>query len=300
MGRAFRHRPGRDHGGDQRLHRLRPQARRPGHRRLARPCRDARRPGRRRAGRRRRHRRRLEASQGRNRGGDLRLLARARGHSHECREPPRRHRRPGRGPAAHRALAQRPDRRRLQAVGARHDRRARRPDRRSATGARRRARSNAPTWSMPGFTHLQSAQPVTFGHHLLAYVEMLARDRGRFADARRAAQRMPARRGGARRHVVPDRPLHDGEGARLRPADRQFARQRRRPRLRARDARRGGDLRDASVAPGRGDRAVDDAAVRLRQAVRRVLDRLVDHAAEAQPRRRRAGARQDRAASSAR
>jgi argininosuccinate lyase len=37
---------------------------------------------------------------------------------------------------------------------------------------------------MPGFTHLQSAQPVTFGHHLLAYVEMLARDRGRFMDAR--------------------------------------------------------------------------------------------------------------------
>ncbi len=37
---------------------------------------------------------------------------------------------------------------------------------------------------MPGYTHLQTAQPVTFGHHLLAYVEMLARDRGRFADAR--------------------------------------------------------------------------------------------------------------------
>lgn len=36
---------------------------------------------------------------------------------------------------------------------------------------------------MPGFTHLQSAQPVTFGHHCLAYVEMLARDRSRFADA---------------------------------------------------------------------------------------------------------------------
>ncbi|MET0380833.1 MAG: argininosuccinate lyase, partial [Methyloceanibacter sp.] len=36
---------------------------------------------------------------------------------------------------------------------------------------------------MPGFTHLQTAQPITFGHHLLAYVEMLARDRGRFADA---------------------------------------------------------------------------------------------------------------------
>src|SRR6476619_3219060 len=37
---------------------------------------------------------------------------------------------------------------------------------------------------MPGFTHLQVAQPVTFGHHLLAYVEMAGRDRGRFADAR--------------------------------------------------------------------------------------------------------------------
>ncbi len=36
---------------------------------------------------------------------------------------------------------------------------------------------------MPGFTHLQTAQPVTFGHHCLAYVEMLGRDRGRFADA---------------------------------------------------------------------------------------------------------------------
>lgn len=37
---------------------------------------------------------------------------------------------------------------------------------------------------MPGFTHLQAAQPVTFGHHLLAYVEMFGRDRGRLADAR--------------------------------------------------------------------------------------------------------------------
>ncbi len=44
---------------------------------------------------------------------------------------------------------------------------------------------------MPGFTHLQSAQPVTFGHHLLAYVEMLSRDRGRFADARRRLNESP-------------------------------------------------------------------------------------------------------------
>jgi argininosuccinate lyase len=44
---------------------------------------------------------------------------------------------------------------------------------------------------MPGFTHLQPAQPVTFGHHLLAYVEMAARDRGRFADARKRANFCP-------------------------------------------------------------------------------------------------------------
>jgi len=44
---------------------------------------------------------------------------------------------------------------------------------------------------MPGFTHLQSAQPVTLGHHLLAYVEMLGRDRGRFADARRRLNECP-------------------------------------------------------------------------------------------------------------
>ncbi len=44
---------------------------------------------------------------------------------------------------------------------------------------------------MPGFTHLQSAQPITLGHHFLAYVEMLGRDRGRFADARRRLNECP-------------------------------------------------------------------------------------------------------------
>jgi argininosuccinate lyase len=44
---------------------------------------------------------------------------------------------------------------------------------------------------MPGFTHLQPAQPVTFGHHLLAYVEMAARDRSRFADARERLNESP-------------------------------------------------------------------------------------------------------------
>ncbi|MGA7251465.1 MAG: argininosuccinate lyase [Pseudolabrys sp.] len=44
---------------------------------------------------------------------------------------------------------------------------------------------------MPGFTHLQTAQPITFGHHLLAYVEMAARDRGRLADARKRFNESP-------------------------------------------------------------------------------------------------------------
>ncbi|MDP4822502.1 MAG: argininosuccinate lyase [Aestuariivirgaceae bacterium] len=44
---------------------------------------------------------------------------------------------------------------------------------------------------MPGFTHMQTAQPITFGHHLLAYVEMVSRDRGRFQDARKRMNESP-------------------------------------------------------------------------------------------------------------
>ena len=44
---------------------------------------------------------------------------------------------------------------------------------------------------MPGFTHLQPAQPITFGHHLMAYVEMFGRDAGRFADARSRLNESP-------------------------------------------------------------------------------------------------------------
>ncbi|MDR5653452.1 argininosuccinate lyase [Ruixingdingia sedimenti] len=46
-------------------------------------------------------------------------------------------------------------------------------------------------WVMPGFTHLQTAQPVTWGHHMMAYVEMFARDRSRFADARARMNECP-------------------------------------------------------------------------------------------------------------
>ncbi|MBM3542416.1 MAG: argininosuccinate lyase, partial [Alphaproteobacteria bacterium] len=53
-----------------------------------------------------------------------------------------------------------------------------------------RAEEHAAT-VMPGFTHLQTAQPVTLGHHLLAYVEMLGRDRGRLADCRARLNESP-------------------------------------------------------------------------------------------------------------
>jgi argininosuccinate lyase len=46
-------------------------------------------------------------------------------------------------------------------------------------------------WVMPGFTHLQTAQPVTWGHHMMAYVEMLGRDRTRFIDARKRMNECP-------------------------------------------------------------------------------------------------------------
>jgi argininosuccinate lyase len=66
---------------------------------------------------------------------------------------------------------------------------------------------------MPGFTHLQSAQPVTFGHHCMAYVEMFGRDRQRVRDCHRRHGRMPDRRGGPCRHRFSDRPRHDRQGA---------------------------------------------------------------------------------------
>jgi argininosuccinate lyase len=56
-----------------------------------------------------------------------------------------------------------------------------------------KAEANADT-VMPGFTHLQPAQPVTFGHHLMAYVEMFGRDASRFADARARMNESPSAR----------------------------------------------------------------------------------------------------------
>jgi argininosuccinate lyase len=63
---------------------------------------------------------------------------------------------------------------------------------------------------MPGFTHLQVAQPVSFAHHLLAYVEMFARDAERLADVRKRCQPPAAGRRRAGRHQLPAGPRARG------------------------------------------------------------------------------------------
>ena len=95
---------------------------------------------------------------------------------------------------------------------------------------------------MPGFTHLQTAQPVTFGHHLLAYVEMAERDRGRFADARTRLNESPL---GAAALAGTSFPIDRGMTAKalgFDAADGELARCRRRPRFRSGDAVGCGDL----------------------------------------------------------
>ncbi len=63
---------------------------------------------------------------------------------------------------------------------------------------------------MPGHTHVQPAQPVLFAHHLLAYVEMAERDRGRFADAARRADVSPLGSGAFAGAGYPPRPRVGG------------------------------------------------------------------------------------------
>ncbi len=147
---------------------------------------------------------------------------------------------------------------------------------------------------MPGFTHLQPAQPVTLGHHLLAYVEMAGRDRGRFADARARLNESPLGAGALAGTSFPIDRDDDREGAWFRAADGKFARRRRRPRFRAGDLVGLRDRGGTPVALRRGDRDLVVAAHRPDPAVGQIHHRLVDDAAEAQSRRRRTRSRQDR------
>ena len=214
----------------------------------------------------------------------------ARGHPHACRAPPRRIDRPGGGPAPHRPLAQRPGRDRLQALGARRDRRRRRGAGGAAAGAgdaRRRACRHRHAGLHPSPVRpAGDARPPSHGLLRDAAPRPLALRR-----RPRAAQRMPAGRRRSGRHQLSDRPRGDRVGARFRPARRQFARRGVGPGFRARLSDGRLAMRAPSVAPRRGARAVGEPDVRLRHPVRRFLDRLLDHAAEAQSRRRRAGPR---------
>ena len=138
---------------------------------------------------------------------------------------------------------------------------------------------------MPGFTHLQPAQPVTFGHHLLAYVEMFSRDRSRLRDARARLNESPL---GAAALAGTSFPIDRAMTAKALGFDRpdgEFARQRGGSRFRSRNPERRRDLRHSSVPPRRGDRALGDAAIRLYRLVGQFFDRLLDHAAKAQSRR---------------
>ena len=147
---------------------------------------------------------------------------------------------------------------------------------------------------MPGFTHLQTAQPVTFGHHLLAYVEMLDRDRGRLADAARRLNECPLGAAALAGTSFPidrdmtapalgfDRPAANSLDA---VSDRDFALE---------------FLAAAAISAMHLSRFAEEIVIwcsapyRLRPAVRCVHHRQLDHAAEAQPRRGRTGAREDR------
>ena len=200
---------------------------------------------------------------------------------------------PAAGPAAHRALAQRPGRDRFPALCPRHHRR----DRCGAGRVPARAGDAGAGACRHRDAGLHPSADRAAGD-LRASSAGLCRDGGArprpVCRRAQAAQRIAARRRGAGRHVVSDRSRRHREGARLRPADGQFARCGLRSRLRAGDAVGGGDRGGASVALRRGDRDLDLAAGRPRAAERQVHHRLLDHAAEAQPGCRRTGARQDR------
>ena len=148
---------------------------------------------------------------------------------------------------------------------------------------------------MPGFTHLQTAQPVTFGHHMLAWFEMAHRDRERIRECRARLKRVAARSGSACRNHFPHRPCRHRERARLRRHRPELARCGERPRFRHRVLRLRRHRGHAPVALVRGDGDLDLAAVRFRGTAGCVLHRIQHHAAEEEPRRARTGAWQDRA-----
>jgi len=204
-----------------------------------------------------------------------------RGRPHEPRGGAGGPHRPACRQAPHRPLAQRPGGHRPAPLGAPGRRRPRR--RGPGDGARPRGpRGAGGRGGLPGATHVQPAQPVLLAHHLLAYVEMLERDRGRLADCRRPGQLSPLGSGALA-----------GAGY---PLDREAT-----ARELGFDAVTANSLDAVSIAtswrsssstspwpwstlpPGRGGHLVVEPALRVRPRRGRLLDWLVDDAEQENP-----------------
>ena len=150
---------------------------------------------------------------------------------------------------------------------------------------------------LPARLHTSAARPAGAARPSPAGPRLGARPRCRPNPRRdRARRRLAARRRRARRLVAAARSRLHRRRARLLGDVRELARRGRLARPRRRGAVRSDDGGDRPVAHRRGVRAVDDRGVRLRPPRRRLRDRLVDAAAEEEPRHRRAGARQGRPA----
>ena len=139
-------------------------------------------------------------------------------------------------------------------------------------------------WVMPGFTHLQVAQPVTWGHHMLAYVEMLGRDRSRFADARKRMNECPL---GAAALAGTGFPIDRHMTAAALGFDR--------PTANSLDSVSDRHLCHPPVALCRRVGNLVHRAISLCQTVGQVDNRFIHYAAEKEPRCCRTAARQDRA-----
>ena len=125
-------------------------------------------------------------------------------------------------------------------------------------------------WPLPGYTHLQRAQPVYLSHHLLAYFWKFRRDLQRFKFCMTATDDLPLGAGALAGVNFDTSRMFVAQELGLRRHRRELARRGLQPRLRARLHERGGHLRRAPVAARRRDRAVVDRRVRLLPRVRLV------------------------------
>ena len=210
-----------DHGGDKRLHRLRQAAVASRPAGLKGACRHARRDRHRETRRGRRNRTRPRQDSRRDRGRQIRVLACARGHSSQCREPAARADRAGGRQTTYRALAQRSGGDRFQALCARRDRGHRRWLAGASAGS---CQTSAPICRR-GDAGLHPS-PDRPADHLRPPSARLCRDArarpGPLRRRRQAAGRVSVGRGGTGRHVVPDRPGRQPRGISASPGPRRI------------------------------------------------------------------------------